>query len=94
MERNCQRLLWRDLLQLGGAYFVLLYILVMYTDRIVAGYSLSQPIFSVHRMLALLLCIYEPPYLLHTVYYSTLSIDFYHGCSFLCPSLLFFGPTF
>ena len=65
-----------------GAYFVFLYILVTVPDRIVAGYSLSQPIFSVHWMLALLLCIYEPPYLLHTVYYSTLSIDFYHGCSF------------
>ena len=31
-----------------GAYFVFLYILVTVPDRIVAGYSLSQPIFSVH----------------------------------------------
>ena len=79
---------------LSSAYFVFLYILVTVPDWIVAGYSLSQPIFSVHWMLALLLCIYEPPYLLHTVYYSTLSIDFYHGCSFLCPSLPFLGRTF
>ena len=31
-----------------GAYFVFLYILVTVPNRIVAGYSLSQPIFSVH----------------------------------------------
>ena len=30
----------------------------------------------------------------YTVYFSTLSIDFYHGSSFLCPSLPFFGLTF
>ena len=40
--------LMEEPIAVSGAYFVFLYILVTVPDRIVAGYSLSQPIFSVH----------------------------------------------
>ena len=74
-----------------GAYFVFLYILVTVPKN--SCWLLVKPahFFSALNASTTTMYLWASLSITYTVYFSTLSIDFYHDCSFLCPSLPFFG---